>query len=184
MAAARREDDPMAARLRRWQRRLIQAWRVWRLKRLVASVGQDVHVNAWPILYYPEQIRIGDRCSINHGVILGGRGGLTIGDDVRMSPYAVIEGGLLDIHQRDGKPLRHLDRPVVIGNRVWIATGATVLGGVTVGDDAVVAAGAVVTKDVPAGHIAKGVPARCTPLAPRDQAAGEDSAPDRATTEE
>jgi acetyltransferase-like isoleucine patch superfamily enzyme len=50
--------------------------------------------------------------------------------------------------------------PVVIGDRVWVGTRAIILKGVTIGDGAVVAAGAVVTKDVPAGAVAAGVPAK------------------------
>ena len=52
------------------------------------------------------------------------------------------------------------DGPVRIGDRVWIGTRAVVLKGVTIGDGAVVAAGAVVTRDVPAGAVVAGVPAR------------------------
>lgn len=50
--------------------------------------------------------------------------------------------------------------PVVIGRKVWLGAAVTVLPGVTIGDDAVVGAGAVVTKDVPANAIVAGVPAR------------------------
>ena len=52
------------------------------------------------------------------------------------------------------------DAHIVIGNDVWLGTGVIVLAGVTIGDGCVVAAGAVVTKDIPAGSIAGGVPAR------------------------
>jgi acetyltransferase-like isoleucine patch superfamily enzyme len=51
-------------------------------------------------------------------------------------------------------------KPIVIEKNVWIATGATILGGVTVGENSVVAAGAVVTKDVPPNSLAAGVPAK------------------------
>jgi acetyltransferase-like isoleucine patch superfamily enzyme len=50
--------------------------------------------------------------------------------------------------------------PIVVGRNVWIGAGATVLQGVTIGDDAVVAAGAVVTRDVPPRVLVAGVPAR------------------------
>ncbi len=51
-------------------------------------------------------------------------------------------------------------KPIVIEKNVWIATAATILGGVTVGENSVVAAGAVVTRDVPANSLVAGVPAR------------------------
>jgi len=51
-------------------------------------------------------------------------------------------------------------KPIQIGHRVWIGGGAIILPGVTIGEDAVIAAGSVVTKDVPAGTVVKGNPAR------------------------
>ena len=62
-----------------------------------------------------------------------------------------------DAHSLDG--LRRT-APVVVGNHVWIGTRVTLLPGVTVGDCGVIAAGAVVTKDVPAGALVGGVPAK------------------------
>lgn len=59
--------------------------------------------------------------------------------------------------------------PIRLGKNVWVGAHATVLKGVTVGDDAVIAAGAVVTKDVPAGAIVAGVPARVIRYVPRDE---------------
>ena len=53
-----------------------------------------------------------------------------------------------------------LPAPVKLGRRVWVGSHATILPGVTVGDNAVIAAGAVVTKDVPANAVAAGVPAK------------------------
>ena len=50
--------------------------------------------------------------------------------------------------------------PIVLGKRVWIGSNSTILQGVTIGDNAVIGAGSVVTKDIPAGCIAAGVPAR------------------------
>jgi acetyltransferase-like isoleucine patch superfamily enzyme len=50
--------------------------------------------------------------------------------------------------------------PIIIGKKVWVGTGATILCGVTIGDNTIIAAGAVVTKDVPADVIVAGVPAK------------------------
>lgn len=129
---------------------------------LVPGTGAGVKVYGWPKIYYPENLSVGDHVTLNHGVFIDARGGVKIGNHVRLSPYAVIESGFL---RREGVGRLHDARPIVIGDNVWIATGAIVLAGVTIGDNAVVAAGAVVTKDVPAGSIARGVPARCVLLA-------------------
>ena len=61
--------------------------------------------------------------------------------------------------------------PVTIGNDVWIGTKAVILDGISIGDGAIIAAGAVVTKDVPSGAIVAGVPAR--PIARREKAPGQ-----------
>ena len=58
--------------------------------------------------------------------------------------------------------------PVVVGNHVWIAAGCIICGGVTIGDGAVIGAGSVVTKDIPAGYLAYGNP--CRPIRPISEA--------------
>jgi acetyltransferase-like isoleucine patch superfamily enzyme len=85
-------------------------------------------------------------------------GGIAIGDDVMIGPNAqlISSGHPLDPAIRRAQVTT---ARIHIGRGAWIAAGATVLQGVTVGDDAVVAAGAVVTKDVPARTLVAGVPA-------------------------
>lgn len=121
-----------------------------------------VHVYGWPHILSPERLVIGDGTTINFGVHIGARGGVTIGKNVRLSTYAVIETAALNptVIPRD----KHNAEPIVIEDGVWIASGAIILGGVTIGRDSVVAAGAVVTRDVPPFSIAMGVPAKCKPL--------------------
>ncbi len=130
------------------------------LRRLLAEVGDGVKVFGFPKLTRPDRIRIGARSTINTGVVLAGRGGIDIGEGVRISAGAIIETGYL---ATDASFDHHGKGRIVIEDGAWIAVGAIVLAGVTVGRDAIVAAGAVVTRDVPAGSIAKGVPAQCRP---------------------
>lgn len=120
------------------------------------KLGKNIKFYGIPTLYSPENISIGDNTTINHGVIIGGRGGVTIGNNVRISPYSIIETGYLKL---DKIPYEHDAKPIYIGNDVWIASGATIIAGVTINDSAIIASGAVVTKDVPTGMIAMGVPA-------------------------
>lgn len=93
---------------------------------------------------------------INSGANISVSGSLTIGHDVAIAENVTIWDA--DGHAIEGRPAG--PRPVVIGNHVWIGLNATILKGVTIGDGAVIAAGAVVNRDVPAGMLAAGVPAR------------------------
>lgn len=107
---------------------------------------------------YGENIRIGSGTSINEGVFINARAQVTIGRGVHISPYAQIHTGSLDTHSVGMR--RHTEAPVVIGNFVWIASGAIITQGVTIGENAVVGANSVVTKDVPANCVVVGVPAK------------------------
>src|SRR3954463_12228485 len=104
-------------------------------------------------------LSFGRNVFVNHGCSAMDLGGIAIGDDVMIAPNVqLISSG----HPLDPTIRRsHITTaPVRIGRGAWIAAGATILQGVTVGDDAVVAAGAVVTRDVPARTLVAGVPAR------------------------
>jgi acetyltransferase-like isoleucine patch superfamily enzyme len=129
----------------------------WRVKK----IGR-VHIYGWPHILHPERLTLGDGTTINFGVHIGARGGVTIGRNVRLSTYAVIETAFLD--PTVATRTKHHAKPIIIEDGVWIASRATVLAGVTVGRNSVVAAGAVVTRDVPPCSIAIGVPAKCKPL--------------------
>jgi acetyltransferase-like isoleucine patch superfamily enzyme len=104
-------------------------------------------------------LRFGRNVFVNHGCTAMDFGGIDIGDDVLIGPNVQL---LSSGHPLDPATRRRsiTTAPIRIGRGVWIAAGATILQGVTVGDDAVVAAGAVVTKDVPPRTLVAGVPAR------------------------
>ena len=104
-------------------------------------------------------IRVGRNVFINQACMLNDIGGIEIGDDVMIGPRVSL---LTTGHPLDpGRRRRQIvAAPIAIERNVWLGAGATVLQGVTVGSDAVVAAGAIVTRDVPPRTLVAGVPAR------------------------
>ncbi len=107
--------------------------------------------------------RIGDNTWINRRCTLDARGGLRIGANVSVSPEVMI---LSASHDMNHPRFKLVDFPVVIEDHAWIGTRAMILPNVTVGRGAVVAAGAVVTRDVPPMTVVAGVPAK--PVGMRD----------------
>lgn len=106
---------------------------------------------------FGKNISLGKRVFINMGCKFQDQGGITIGDDCLIGHNAVLatlNHGFAPEERGDMHPA-----PIVIGNRVWLGANVTVLPGVTIGDNAIVAAGAVVTRDVPANTVVGGVPA-------------------------
>jgi acetyltransferase-like isoleucine patch superfamily enzyme len=103
-------------------------------------------------------IQMGKNVFINHGCSFLDMGGITIEDDVLIGPKVNI---ITENHPLDPANRRALiGKPVVIKRNAWIGAAATILPGVTVGENAVVAAGAVVSKDVPENSIVGGIPAK------------------------
>lgn len=105
------------------------------------------------------EIRVGRNVFINQNCTFYDLGGLDIGDDVMIGPnVSLITSGhpLESSRRRDCVTAK----PIVIERNVWIAAAATIIGGVTVGENSVVAAGSVVTRDVPPNTLVGGNPAR------------------------
>jgi acetyltransferase-like isoleucine patch superfamily enzyme len=132
-----------------------------RLKARWVFGRSDVHVYGRFAVLDPSRISIGANCAINHGVYMVGYGGIRIGDDVVLSAGCM----LLDATLETGAPAPaarrpHGGRPITIEDGAWIGAGAIVLPGVTVGSNSIVAAGSVVTKDVPPDSMVAGNPAR------------------------
>ena len=95
---------------------------------------------------------------INAGCCFQDQSGIFVGDGVLIGHQVVLATLNHDLAPAKRKNMFHA--PIVIGNNVWIGAHATILAGVTLGENSVVAAGAVVTKDVPAGAVVAGVPAK------------------------
>jgi acetyltransferase-like isoleucine patch superfamily enzyme len=134
-----------------------------RVRELLAHLtgrAVDESVTVFPPLYadFGKNIVLGRRVFINAGCTFQDQGGVTIGDDSLIG-HNVVFATL----NHDLDPARRADMhpaPIVVGRNVWIGSNATVLPGVSIGDNAVVAAAAVVTKDVPADTVVVGSPAR------------------------
>lgn len=113
-------------------------------------------------LWYPYRIVIGSNVTLNEWVYISGYGEVTIGNDVRIghrtsivSSDHVFDDRTIPVHEQG-----LVAQPVRIGNDVFIGCNATILRGVTIGDGAVVAAGAVVMDDVEPYTVVGGVPAK------------------------
>ena len=137
--------------------------RAWYERVLGIDFGHHagVHLGCYVWFYGPSQLRrdgisIGAYSRINRNCCLDVRGPLRIGDNVSVSPEVTI---LTASHRFDDPRFRVETRPVVIEDHVWIGSRAMILPGVTLGRGSIVAAGAVVTRDVSPLAIVAGVPA-------------------------
>jgi len=110
----------------------------------------------------PEALHMGHDVAINRNCTINARGGILIGDHVIIGPNVTLyaQNHRFSDHARPIAEQGYDFRPVRIGSDVWIAANVTVLPGVSIGDHVVVAAGAVVTKDVDSGCLVAGNPAR------------------------
>ena len=127
----------------------------------------DESVTVFPPFYsdFGKNITLGQRIFINSGCKFQDQGGVVIGDDCLIGHNA-----LLATLNHDLSPSRRADMhpaPIVIGRNVWIGANATILPGVTIGDNAVVAAASVVTRDVRCDSLVVGSPARVVRSLPR-----------------
>ncbi len=140
----------------------------YRLFGMTIGSGSTIHMGAR--IYDPRHIEIGEDTIIGERATLDGRrqlpnsqGGITIGDHTDIASEVMIWSSEHNISSPD---FAAIEAPVHIGDYVFIGPRAILLPGITVGSGAVIAAGAVVTKDVTANTIVGGVPAK--PIGERD----------------
>jgi maltose O-acetyltransferase len=130
------------------------------LKEVFAAVGENVVIRPPFHCDYGYNITVGDGVFLNYNCVILDVVAVYIGDGTQIGPGVQI---LTADHPRDPEQRKsglEYGRPIVIGRNVWIGGGALIMPGVTIGDDAIIGAGSVVTKDVPAGSTVVGNPAR------------------------
>lgn len=135
---------------------------------LFSKVGKDPVVNGHFNALYGKHIELGDNDFINNDCNFQDSNLITLGDRVVIGPDTKLYCGehSLDATKRFGtrengdKYLISFTEPISIGNDVWIGGNVTIVGGVHVGNNVVVAAGTVVTKDIPDNSLVGGVPAK------------------------
>lgn len=122
-----------------------------------ATVGRDVHVYPSVKVTIPWNLYLGDECAVGDGAILYALGPITIGERATVSQGAHLCAGTHDL----ADPTRPLLKPPIhIGADAWICADAFVGPGVSVGRAAIVGARAVAMKDIAAGHVVVGNPAK------------------------
>ncbi|MEU0281887.1 MULTISPECIES: sugar O-acetyltransferase [unclassified Streptomyces] len=130
------------------------------LAELLGSVGEDVRIRPPFQCDYGTYISIGARTFINFNAVFLDAAPITVGSDVQIGPNVQL---LTPTHELGAERRRagwEKASPVTIGDNVWLGGGVIVCPGVTIGENTVVGAGSVVTKDLPAGVLAVGNPAR------------------------
>jgi maltose O-acetyltransferase len=163
-------DDPVLAEEQQRAMALVEAFnrspasdpgeRRRLLGELLGAFGEGSEIRPPFWCDYGYQTRIGTGTFANFGLTILDVAEVTIGDDVQIGPHVQL---LTATHPLDPGPRREKwesAEPIAVGANVWLGGGVIVCPGVTIGQDTVVGAGSVVTRDLPAGVLAVGAPAR------------------------
>ena len=130
------------------------------LEELLGSIGEGTEILPPLRCDYGAHIEIGSACFVNLGLVALDVARITIGDHVQIGPNVQL---LTPTHPLDPELRRagwEAAEPITVGDNVWLGGGVTVVPGVTIGEDTVVGAASVVTRDLPPGVVAVGNPAR------------------------
>jgi putative colanic acid biosynthesis acetyltransferase WcaF len=128
----------------------------WLLRRFGAKIGKGLVIKPRVWIKYPWRLAIGDHCWIGQGVWIDNLADVRLGSHVCISQQAYLCTGSHD-YRRPSFDL--ITRPIVVGGGAWLGARAMVLPGVRIGANAVIAAGCVVTREVPPAAVVAGVPA-------------------------
>lgn len=121
------------------------------------KIGKGSTIHMWTNFFQPRNIEIGEDTIVGDHCFLDGRAKIKIGNHTDIASFVLIYNSQHNVYDES---FRAIEKPVEIGDYVFIGPRVTILPGVKIGKGAVIAAGAVVTKDVKPGKIVGGVPAR------------------------
>lgn len=134
--------------------------RIALFRSIIGSCGETFHINRPFRCDYGCNIHIGDKFFANFNLTILDEATVTIGDNVFIGPNVSIYTACHPLEAEARNTGEEWAEPVTIGNSVWIGGSATILPGVKIGDNCVIGAGSVVTKDIPSNSVAAGNPAR------------------------
>ena len=129
---------------------------------LLGEVGEGVEIRPPLRVDYGTNIRVGARTFANFGLVALDVAPITIGADVQIGTNVQLLTPTHPVEPELRRARWEAAKPIVIGDNVWLGSGVIVLAGVTIGENTVVGAGSVVTRDLPANVVAVGNPAHVT----------------------
>ena len=140
------------------------------LKVLLAEVGENCYIEPPLHANWGRNTHLGSNVYANFNLTLVDDTDIYIGDSVMIGPNVTIATAGHPVDPELRRKVAQFNIPVRIGNNVWIGADAVILPGITIGDDSVIGAGSIVTKDIPAGVVAVGNPCRVLrPISDRDR---------------
>lgn len=149
-------------------------WRTFMFRLVGFQIGIGTSLGGMPTLTGGKQLHknliIGERAWLNFGCVFDLEDQITIGDSVDIGHEVLFMTTTHEIGNQSRRAAKRITKPIVIENGVWLGARCTILPGITIGEGSIVAAGAVVTKDVAPNTIVGGVPATVLRQFPTEQA--------------
>ena len=130
------------------------------VQELFAEAGENAYVEPPFYCDYGRNTKVGDNFYCNYDCVFLDCGPITIGSNVMLGPKVALYAVNHPIEPKIRATNWDYPEPITIGNDVWIGGSAVICPGVTIGDNTVIGAGSVVTKDIPSGVVAAGNPCR------------------------
>ncbi len=130
------------------------------LKSIFGKIGERVVIQSpfWCDMGY--NVEVGDNFFANHGCTILDTAKVTFGDNVFIGPGCSFNAAIHPLDSQERITWAETAKPIRVGNNVWFGASVTVLPGVTIGDNVVIGAGSLVTRDIPANTLAYGSPCR------------------------